>query len=172
MGLFDSITGTRKAEPGVEVQPGAHVRDALLAVATPDTPYTVREGTPDENADLVAEWRLQEPQWRVYFYTRDVSRQLQIFMRLHEDDHEVRALDKQSTVVWETDGAGLSLRAEKSWQRGTVKTKSFQGTIELGSDDPEIEKTFSFSSEELKDPLRRAILDCGWGWRGVSFGKL
>ncbi len=31
---------------------------------------------------------------------------------------------------------------------------------------------YKFSTSEIKDPLIEAVHKAGWGWRGVSFGKL
>ncbi|WP_149830323.1 hypothetical protein [Streptomyces tailanensis] len=36
----------------------------------------------------------------------------------------------------------------------------------------EATETFRFDSAELRDPLRNAVLDSGWTWRAVVFGKL
>ncbi|MFE5022543.1 hypothetical protein ACFRAO_04195 [Streptomyces sp. NPDC056656] len=57
MGLFDKLTGTRYPDAGVIPRPAGEVRAALLAINGPDVPYVVRNGTPAEGADLVAESR-------------------------------------------------------------------------------------------------------------------
>ncbi|MFV0134699.1 hypothetical protein ACLGIH_15920 [Streptomyces sp. HMX87] len=36
----------------------------------------------------------------------------------------------------------------------------------------EATETFRFDGAELRDPLRNAVLESGWAWRGVVFGKL
>ncbi|MEU4032893.1 hypothetical protein [Streptomyces collinus] len=168
MGLFDVFTGTRRPEGGVAPRSAEEVRAALLDVSGPDTPYVVRDGAL-EKADLVAEWRVREPAWHTFFARTQVSRTIQIKMRLVPERREVRALDRAWDVTWVGDQPRLVLSAERS--RGQVRTVSRRWTVERGADG-RLRRTeeFLFDPAELKTPLQEAALGAGWTWRGVLFG--
>ncbi|MFH8340810.1 hypothetical protein [Streptomyces sp. AM6-12] len=167
MGFFDIFTGTKRPKGGVAPQSVEEVRAALLEVSGPDTPYVVRDGAA-EGADLVAEWRIRDPAWHTFFARTQVSRTLQIRMRLVPESREVRALDREWEVTWIGSTPRLALPAEQS--RGQVKTVSRRWTVERGADG-RLQKTeeFLFDSAELKTPLEEAVLGAGWTWRGVLF---
>ncbi|AGS69223.1 hypothetical protein [Streptomyces collinus] len=168
MGLFDVFTGTRHPEGGVVPRSAEEVRAALLAVSGPDTPYVVRDGAL-EKADLVAEWRVRDPAWHTFFARTQVSRTLQIRMRLVPERREVRALDRAWDVTWAGDRPRLVLSAERS--RGQVRTVSRRWTVERGADG-RLRRTEEscFDPAELRTPLQEAVLGAGWTWRGVLFG--
>ncbi|MFK4103431.1 hypothetical protein ACI2L1_25810 [Streptomyces sp. NPDC019531] len=168
MGLFDKLTGTKRPAKGIAPLSDHEVRTALLNLNSPDVPYVIRDGS-EEGADLVAEWRLLEPAWRTFFLRTQLSRVFKIHMRLVPEKHEVRALDKQFEVDWVGDTPKIALSSEV--QRGQVKTVSKRRS--LGRDeDGNREETFSFESDDLKDPLQSVVLKGGWTWRGVISGKL
>ncbi|MFI9585446.1 hypothetical protein ACIHCQ_27120 [Streptomyces sp. NPDC052236] len=170
MGLFDKLTGTKRPSSGVAPHSTEEVRAALLRLNQPDVPYVVRDGTP-EGADLVAEWRILEPAWQTFFVRTQVSRALQIRMRLVPAGHEVRALDRQWEVTWVGGTARLALSAEYS--RGQVNTVSRRWTVGRDAEGGlEATETFRFDNSALKGPLQDAVLGAGWTWRGVVSGKL
>ncbi|GAA2307212.1 hypothetical protein OKJ48_26800 [Streptomyces kunmingensis] len=171
MGLFDKLTGTRRPDDGVEPRPPQEVREALLALAGPDAPWTVRAAAPEERADLVAEWRVREPAWQEFFRSRHVDRTVRVRLRLVPDEYEVRALDEQWEVTWR-DGTPRFARS-REYSRGPSRTVSRRWSHERGADgERHMEETFSFDSAEMKDPLRDTVLASGWAWRAVVFGKL
>ncbi|GAA2640228.1 hypothetical protein [Streptomyces axinellae] len=167
MGLFDKLNGTRRPSSGIPPQPAEDLKTTLLGLNGPDVPYVVRYGA-QEDAHLVAEWRLMEPEWQGFFASRQLSRRIRIRMRLYPADHEVRALDEQWKIQW-VEGVPVS----KEYGRGPVNQKSWQWTVGRGKDGGlEVEETFRFDSSELKNPLRDTVLKSGWTWRGVTLGKL
>ncbi|MFJ1603010.1 hypothetical protein ACIOHS_06550 [Streptomyces sp. NPDC088253] len=170
MGLFDKLTGTKRPADGVAPLSAAEVRAALFGLNRSDVPYVIRDGRA-EGADLVAEWRMLEPDWQAFFARTRVSRVFQVRMRLVPEKNEVRSLDQQYEVTWAGDTPMLSLSAEA--QRGQVQTVSKQWTLGGGEDGGlEATETFGFDSSELKNPLHDAVLGAGWTWRGVVTGKL
>lgn len=170
MGLFDKLTGTKHPDSGVAPRSAEEVRAALLGLFGADAPYVVREGG-SEGADLVAEWRLREPAWHTFFARTQVSRVLQIHLRLDPAAREVRSVDRQFDVTWLGGTPQLALSAEAA--RGQVNTVSWRKKVERGADGKlEATEVFRFDSSDLKDPLREAVLGAGWTWRGVVFGKL
>ncbi|MFD7085968.1 hypothetical protein ACFYXV_25855 [Streptomyces sp. NPDC002181] len=166
MGLFDRLTGTRRPDAAVAPRPAAEVRAVLLAAGGPQAPYRVRNATPREDADLVAEWRVLEPAWHPFFRERRLERTLKIRMRLSPEDREVRALDEQLEVTWL--GNTPRLVSSREHIRGQVREKSFRWEIGRGPDGRlRATETSAFDSARLKDPLRDAVLAAGWTWRGV-----
>ncbi|WP_374983111.1 hypothetical protein [Streptomyces fradiae] len=149
MGLLDDYFGTRHPKAGVARRTPLEVRSALLALNGPDVPFVVRDGTAKEG-DLVAECRL--PASRVRLWTR---------MRLDAAKHEVRALDEQ----WEVSLAGRAL-GQRSRGPANAVYRVWETTRAPDGREHRVE-TFRFETREMKDPLRRAVLDAGWTWRGV-----
>ncbi|MEV0524312.1 hypothetical protein AB0I66_12895 [Streptomyces sp. NPDC050439] len=168
MGLFDKLTGTKHPSSGVRPRAADDVRAALLGLNGSDVPYRVRNGTPSEGADLVAEWRILEPAWHTFFVRTQLDRTLKTRMRLVPDSNEVRALDEQWQVSWVGDTPRLAQSREYSRGQSTVKSRRW--TYERGADGKLHKKeTFSFDPADMKDPLRDAVLGAGWVWRGVVF---
>ncbi|PKV89524.1 hypothetical protein BX283_7161 [Streptomyces sp. TLI_146] len=147
MGIFDKLTGTRYPETGVAARSAAEVRAALLAVNGPGVPFVVRNGAPSERADLVAVCRV-----------RELGLTVRTRMRLVPEQHEVRAIDEQ----WEAQ--------TREYARGQVTGVARDWTIERGTDGrPQITEGARFDFAAMKNPLRGAVLDAGWTWRGVVF---
>jgi hypothetical protein len=170
MGLFDKLTGTRHPADGAVPSSADEVRAALLGLNRSDVPYVIRDGAA-EGADLVAEWRMAEPAWQAVFVQSQLSRAVRIRMRLAESGHEVRAVEEQ----WEVTRVGdpPRLRISSQYSRGPDRTVSRHWTIQRGENGRlEARETFRFDGAQLRDPLRNAVLDCGWTWRGVVFGRL
>ncbi|MER5944984.1 hypothetical protein ABT127_02845 [Streptomyces sp. NPDC001904] len=170
MGLFDKLTGTKHPGEGMAPRPAEEVRTALLALNGPEVPYAVRDGRA-EGADLLAEWRVTEPSWYGFFSRTDVRHVLRFRLRLVPEKHEVRVVQQQLEVTWVRGVPTLSVSAEAG--RGPGRTVSKRWT--LGRDDQgriEATESFSFDTADLRDPLRRTVLDSGWTWRGVVLGRL
>lgn len=168
MGLFDKLTGTKRPADGTAPLSADEVHAALLGLNSPDVPYVIRDGRED-GADLVAEWRLLEPAWRTFFLRTQLSRVFKVHMRLVPEKNEVRALDQQFEVDWVGDTPRVALSSEA--QRGQVKTVSKRWSLSRDKDGSR-EETFSFDSDDLKDPLQSVVLKSGWTWRGVISGRL
>ena len=100
MGFLDKLTGTVRPDSGTAPRSVEDVRAMILGLNGPDVPYVVRDSTPDEKADLVAEWRVWEPAWRSFFARTRISRAVQIRMRFVPADHEVRTVDHQWEIKW------------------------------------------------------------------------
>lgn len=168
MSIFDRLTGTRSPDSGVEPLPIMEVRAALMALNGPDVPFVVRNARPSEQADLVAEWHVQEPATGSGRLRRQLDRTLKTRMRLVSAKREVRALEEQ----WRTTLTGDPPRPSRSreYGRGPQPTISREWTYERGPDGRRHKvETFHFDSREMKTPLRQTVLDAGWTWRGVLF---
>jgi hypothetical protein len=92
-------------------------------------------------------------------------------MRLGREGHEVRALEEQWELSRVASPTGLQVTSEYS--RGPSRTVSRQWTVGRGADGRiEATETFRFDSARMREPLRETVLNSGWTWRGVVFGKL
>jgi hypothetical protein len=164
MGLLDKLTGTARPDGEVPAAPADEVRRALLAVSGPDDPFTVSEG--EGAADLTASWRIDEPAWRTSFEERGVDRLITVHMRLDAGSSTVHVAERTSTVTWR---AGVAhLEVQKQWSSGPSTQRSWRATV--GGDG--ITTAWSFSSDEMEDPPKRAATDAGWTWKPHPFGKL
>ncbi|WP_330300391.1 hypothetical protein [Streptomyces sp. NBC_00503] len=152
MGRFtDRWTGTKYPRSGVAARPAPEVRAALLAVNGPDVRFVVREGTPKEGADLVAEFE---------FPALDLT--LKTRMRLNPSAHEVRVLEE----CWEPTADG----ARRQYGRGPADKVYRQWETRPGADGRQHKaETFRFATQDMRNPLQRAVLGVGWTWRGVLF---
>ncbi|MFE0739135.1 hypothetical protein [Streptomyces sp. NPDC058855] len=150
MGIFDKLTGTKRPDSAVVPRTADEVRAALLALNAPDVPYRVRNATPTEKADLVAECQV----------TR-MGVRLKTTMRLVPDKQEVRFLDER----WENRSAD---QANTQYGRGHAPAVFKQWETKQGPDGRKHKtEAFRFDTREMTDPLRDVVLSAGWTWRGV-----
>jgi hypothetical protein len=170
MGLWSWLTGSRKADPSRPVRPVAQLKTALLELDRKTAPYTVHAGGPGET-DLVAEWRIVDAKWYEIFAKAGLEKSFKILMRLDEATHEVRAVDQAWSVEWR---AGIpTMKLEVSGFRGQQTSVEFGAAYGFTEElRPGEIYRYRFATKELKDPLRKIVAECGWGWRGVAFGKL
>ncbi|WP_234435590.1 hypothetical protein [Streptomyces sp. NRRL F-2747] len=121
----------------------------LAEAETPDVRFAVREGSPKEGADLVAEF--EYPALDLTLKTR---------MRLNPAVHEVRVLEER----WEPTADG----ARRQYGRGPADTVYRQWETTTGPDGRRHRaETFRFGTQDMRNPLQRAVLGSGWTWRGV-----
>jgi len=170
MGLFDWLTGSKAPLKGVERMSVAELRTRLLAVNRDTAPFTIRSGAP-EGVDLVAEWKIVDANWYEIFAKAGLERSFKVLMKFDEPNSEVRSVDQEWQVEWRAGIPNLSLAA--SAFRGQKKEISFGGAYAF-REDASFGKVYDyrFSTKELKEPLIEAAQAAGWGWKGVSFGKL
>jgi hypothetical protein len=165
MGLLDKLTGTKSPAAGVAPVPVDDLRAALLALNRDTAPWQVRDGA-QENCDLVAEWRVVDAAWHSVFMEYGLKKMFRVKMRFDEAAHEVRNIDEQSTVKWRNGIPSVSA----SWSRGQQADVQFgrgAGFNEQGEFGEVY--NYKFRTSEIKDPLRDAVNEHGWGWKAVSF---
>lgn len=170
MALFDFLTGTRRAPKGVARKDRAKLREALLAINRSTAPFKVRDGAA-EGCDLVAEWRVVDARWYEIFAKAGLSKVEQVLMRFDDNAGEVRSVQRSWTVEWRAGVPSLNLAAEAF--RGQKVEMSF-GTAYAFTENlaPGKVHEYRFRTKEMIRPLQAAVAECGWGWRGVAFGKL
>lgn len=168
MGLFDSFTGTARPAEGVAPQRAETVYAALLSVNSPDRPFVIRDGQ-TEGVDLIAEWKIADARWFGYFgKTAKTNRTL---MRLDTFKNEVRTVDEEFLVTWAHRTPQFTVG--RRYERGQINKKSYRATFSRDENGKLVKETpHTFSSAELKEPLRQVVTGVGWTWRGVVFGSL
>jgi hypothetical protein len=124
-----------------------------------------------ERVDLIAEWKIEDPEWRGVFAGTNLPRTFRIYLKLDPAAHEVRAMDREYAVSWSAGVPTLSVAV--STFRGQTrsvefgKTYTFTETLAPGQ-----VYSYRFDTNEIKKPIQEAVTSCGWTYRGVAFGKL
>jgi hypothetical protein len=170
VGLFDFLTSTKRPPAGIAVLSADEVRRRLLSVNRPTAPYRVIDGA-SEGVDVIAEWKIVDASWNEIFAKASLTKTFSIFMKLHPEEHEVRAVDREYTVSW---SAGLpTVKLAVSAFRGQVQSIEFgkaYGFTETSA--PGQVYNYRFDTSEIKKPIQEAVTSCGWTYKGVAFGKL
>lgn len=170
MGLFDWMTGSKSAPPGVPRLDVRALREQLLAVNRDTAPFIVRDGAP-EGVDMVAEWRIVDAQWYEIFAKAGIQRVFKVLMKFDAAKGEVRAVDQAWEVEWRAGVPVLSAQAEgfrgQSWEKSFEAVYAFREDLSWGE-----VYSYRFDTDEIKKPLVAATQKAGWGWRGVAFSKL
>ncbi|MFG2520625.1 hypothetical protein [Streptomyces sp. NPDC048527] len=165
--LRDRLTGTQYPEGGLEPLAASEVRAALFAINSPDKPYRVRNALREEKADVVAEWHVMEPAWGTGTGRRQTERTFKFRMRLDPVTHEVRVCAENREVTRAGDPPGRAVeRGHGSGPR--TRVRSWKGHYEKGPDGRRQRvDDFRFDSNDMRDPLQKAVLAAGWTWRGA-----
>ena len=100
MHLFDIFTGTKRPKAGTPVKPHATLRATLVALNRDTAPWHIRAAAPDDQCDLVAEWRIVDAKWYEIFAKASLTRSFQIFLKFDDAKSEVRAVDREWSVEW------------------------------------------------------------------------
>jgi hypothetical protein len=170
VGLLDFLTATKHAPAGVSPLPQQEVRARLLSLNRSTAPYRLIDGGA-ERVDLIAEWKIEDPEWRGVFAGTNLPRTFRIYLKLDPAAHEVRAMDREYAVSWSAGVPTLSVAV--STFRGQTrsvefgKTYTFTETLAPGQ-----VYSYRFDTNEIKKPIQEAVTSCGWTYRGVAFGKL
>jgi hypothetical protein len=170
MAMFDFLTGTKRPASGTTPLTSDEVRMRLMNLSRPTAPYRMIDGT-SEGGDVIAEWKIVDASWYEIFGKAGLSKAFSILVKLHPENNEAHAVDREYTVAW---SAGVpSVKLAASAFRGQSQK------IEFGKAYGFTEKlttgeiyNYRFDTSEIKKPLQEAILGCGWTYKGVAFGKL
>ena len=163
-----SIFGKKKAN--ISALSTQEVVNKIMALNRPSAPYQFIEGT-SKGVDLIAEWKIVDAEWYEIFAKAGLEKVFQIRMKLDTEKKQVRAKDYEYSVEWEVGIPSLSL-AVSSFQ-GQSSSVQF-GTAYAFTEElkPGQIYNYRFSTSEIKNPLKKAIEECGWKYKGIAFGKL
>ena len=167
MGLFGF---GKKADKNAPVLSVVEVRERLLTLNRETAPYQIIDGA-SENVDLIAEWKIVDAKWYELFAKAGVKKVFRIYMKFDAAKHEVRGKDEEFTVEWRAGVPSLSIAASKF--QGQMTSVEF-GTAYAFTEElkPGVVYNYRFSASEIKKPIQEAVAACGWGYKGVAFGKL
>jgi hypothetical protein len=170
MSIFDFLTSTKRPPAGTAVLPADEVRKRLLSVNRPTAPYRLVDGA-SEGVDVIAEWKIVDASWNGIFAKAGLAKTFSIFMKLHPETHEVRAVDREYTVSW---SAGLpTVKLAVSAFRGQIQSVEIGGGYAFTETlAPGQVYNYRFATSEIKKPIQEAVTSCGWTYKGVAFGKL
>ncbi|MBZ5513568.1 MAG: hypothetical protein LAN62_01735 [Acidobacteriia bacterium] len=159
---------TFPALAGVAPVPAATLRDRLLGVARTAVPFTVRPG--DRPDEVIAEWRYADATWLDQMRAHRMRQLIRYRLRLDEADRTVRVLEYRAAFDASAGlgGANLSYRAERGITFFEEQRETVLGLqIKDGRITPDLSYSWSFSVDELRDPLISIVAGAGWTWRQV-----
>lgn len=153
--------------PGVSPVSGMELRDRLLALATPERPFTVRAG---EDTDLVAEWKIVDAAWWGVFSKAGLKKTYRLLLALDEEKREVRGLEQESSIDWQAGAPGVSYSRHRF--RGISLFRRERGVgygFKEGTLEPGKVYDYRFDTREIKGPIIDAVTAAGWrftpAWR-------
>lgn len=167
MGLFGF---GKKADKNVPVLSASDVRERLLTLNRETAPYQIIDGA-SQNVDLIAEWKIVDAKWYELFAKASINKVFRIYMKFDETKHQVRGKDEEFTVEWRAGVPSLSIAASKF--QGQMASVEFGAAYAFTEElKPGVVYNYRFSTNEIKKPIQVAVAACGWGYKGVAFGKL
>jgi hypothetical protein len=170
MGLLDLFTSTKRPSASTPVLPADEVRTRLLNINRATAPFHLIDGA-SEGVDVIAEWKIVDASWHTIFSKAGLSKTFKIYMKLHPENHEVRAVDRECSVSWSAGVPAVSLVA--SAFRGQEQSIEFgRGYAFTETLSPTEVYNYRFDTREIKKPIQEAVTSCGWTYKGVAFGKL
>ena len=170
MGMFDFLTSTKRPEAGTAVLSAPAVRAKLLGVNRATAPFQVVDGAA-EGVDLIAEWKIVDAKWHEIFAKAGLKKVFKIYLKLDENEHQVRAVDREYTVSWSAGVPQIAL--EVSGFRGQKQSIEFGAAYAFTETlAPGQVYNYRFDTREIKKPIQDAVTSCGWTYKGIAFGKL
>ena len=167
MGLFGF---GKKPDKNMPVLSAGEVRQRLLTLNRETAPYQIIDGAP-QNVDLIAEWKIVDAKWHEIFAKANLTKVFRIYMKFDAAKHEVRGKDEEFTVAWRAGVPSLSISATKF--QGQMTSVEFGAAYAFTEElKPGVVYNYRFSTSEIKKPIQKAVAACGWGYKGVAFGKL
>jgi len=167
MGLFGF---GKKPDKNTTILSVDEVRQRVLTLNRDTAPYQIIDGA-SQNVDLIAEWKIVDARWYELFAKANITKVFRIYMKFDAAKHEVRAKDEEFTVEWRSGVPSLSMAVSKF--QGQMTSVEF-GTAYAFTEElkPGVVYNYRFNTNEIKKPIQEAVAACGWGYKGVAFGKL
>jgi len=170
MGFFsklkDTFTGTKRPAENTPVLSVDELKERIFAANRDTAPFDYRYAQHNEEGDLVAEWKIVDAKWYEVFAKAGLKKSFKIHMRIDEENHEIRAVDKELLVSWKGGVPTLSLSVQAfKGQKLSVEAGTAYAFTEEGKAG-QVYK-YRFDTRELKKPLQEAVTGAGWTYRGV-----
>ena len=175
MGLLAKLKGIKEAEPGVRPISESELKLKLLALNDDRIPFSIESGHGDDEADLVAEWKIVDAEWYEIFAKASLEKSHTLLLGLSDADKEVRVLEVSRDIEWRAGVPTLSASIE-TFKGRTVVSKEYEAVYAWKSINPlDYGKVYeySFDVSDMKNPIVKIITKNGWTYRPVmSKGKL
>lgn len=144
------------------------LRQRLLAISTLNQPFHLVEERPGQ---LVAQWRLADPDWMSVMATSGIRRAHRFYLDIDEGTRTVRVLEKTYKIGW---GGGIrSVSGRVVFFQG-ITFKSLDGGAQLGVSTgpdgaPRVNEGYAyrFDASEIRKPLSEVVTGSGWTWQPV-----
>jgi len=167
--FFKGAAWAGSAAPAVGTAPASRQElvTRLMAVNDLDVPFSITMG--ERPGELIADWRYADAKWVDHARAHGLRRSFRIRLTLEEQGRVVRTTDYSSSCDWSAGPRGASLDWKAS--TGIVFFQKERHTVfglqldEHGRFKPELAYTYTFNLEEMKAPLREAVIRSGWTWR-------
>lgn len=127
-----------------------NLRDRLLGLNNPARPWLVRA---DADADLVIEWKADDPDWRQILEDLAVSLTFQIQLRLDTDTRELRVLDR--LVQWRRNPEEPG-QWEECQDTGDLRL-SWSGNSNC--------RHYLITTDDIKGVVQQCAAEAGWAYR-------
>jgi len=170
MKLFDLLTSTKHPNRGTPILPHEHLMRNILAINRSSAPFHIIDGK-EEGVDLIAEWKIADGAWYQWFANAGIEKVFRIKLKLDAEKHEVRGSDCAYSVSWL---AGVPIISESvEYFKGQKQSIEFGTTYAFTEEfKPGQVYHYRFNTSEMKKPIQNVVIDCGWTYRGIAFGKL
>lgn len=169
--FFKGITWATEARATVPPQPASALRSSLLALAGTDVPFSVTPGPGD--GEVQATWRWADARWIDLARARGVRRTHRFVVALDEASHVARVREYWSAWDWSAGrgGADVAWHAARGVTFFQVQHERVLGAQldDRGLPTGELSNAWTFDLDEMREPLRRAVLAAGWTWRPVAW---
>jgi outer membrane protein TolC len=167
--MFDFLTSTKRPAAGTVALPSSDVLSRLKALNRESAPWRIVDGSAD-GVDLIAEWKIVDAQWYEIFAKAGLSKIFRILLKLDPSAKQVRAQDREYEVSWSAGIPSLSVQASGFKGQSTSvqfgASYGFKEDLSLGQ-----QYEYFFKTSEIKGPVQQVVVDCGWVYKGVVFGK-
>lgn len=167
MGILDSLRGVKRPEEDIPAISRAELEGRLLGLNHEQAPFFIHPG---ETSDLEAEWKIVDASWYVIFAKAGLEKAHRIYLRLDEEQREVRALEESWDVEWRAGVPSFSLSVEK-FQGRTFGSRSFGAGYAFTGINPlkfGEAYTYRFNVSEMKDPIVETTTAAGWTYVPVA----
>ena len=171
--FFKGIAWATRATPLAGTNPAAayELREKLKAINKIDVPFKIEDGKTAQ--ELIANWRYADAKWIDHARVHGMRRLHRIVLALDEQSKKVRATDYQTAYDWSAGGAGARLNWQ--FQTGVVLFQyEHQRVFGLQLDSqggfrPALSYAYTFNLQEMKEPLKQAVVQSGWTWQPVAW---
>jgi hypothetical protein len=158
------------AVPGIAPVAAEVLMQRLLGLNEQAIPYTISRGK--HANEIVVDWRYADATWLDLMRVHGMRKGYRLVLRFDEDAHNVRAQDRYASFDWSA-GRGPDLLS-LNWKMSLGITfyeyeheQVFGLQLKDGKPTFDLSYAYTFSLNELKQPMIEIIRRSGWNFRPV-----